>query len=78
MCCGSHTQQSKQCLKALIALDTLWLHSWHVVNWAFCSNTDYIKRYATDEVLRQSEEDSSSSASEMSDLSDDEIQDMEL
>ena len=40
--------------------------------------TDYIKKYATEEVLRQNEEDSSSSASEMSDLSEDEIQDMEL
>ncbi|XP_064400367.1 ubiquitin-conjugating enzyme E2 H-like isoform X1 [Halichondria panicea] len=39
---------------------------------------DHIKKYATEEVLRQTEEDSSSSASEMSDLSDDEIQDMEL
>lgn len=39
---------------------------------------DYIKKYATEEVLRQNEEDSSSSASEMSDLSEDEIQDMEL
>ncbi len=44
----------------------------------FVPYTDYIKRYATDDALRQSEEDSSSSASEMSDLSDDEIQDMEL
>lgn len=44
-----------------------------------CFLTDYIKKYATEEVLRQNEADSSSSASEMSDLSDDdEIKDMEL
>ncbi len=40
--------------------------------------SDYIKRYATEQALRD-QDDSSSSESEMSDLSDeDEIQDMEL
>lgn len=41
--------------------------------------TDYIKRYATEAALREQDAASSSSESEMSDLSDDdEVQDMEL
>ena len=39
--------------------------------------SDYIKRYATEDALRDNEA-SSSSASEMSELSEDEAQDMEL
>ena len=42
-------------------------------------NPDYIKRYATEAALREQDAASSSSESEMSDLSeDDEVQDMEL
>jgi len=39
---------------------------------------DYIKRYATEAVLQDDEDGSSESESDMSDLSEDEIQDMEL
>lgn len=39
---------------------------------------EYIQKYATEEALRGDEEESSSSASEMSDLSEDEAQNMEL
>ena len=41
---------------------------------------DYIKRYATEALLHDKEDGSTSSASEMSDLSDEEyeVQDMEL
>lgn len=42
------------------------------------THTEYIKRYATEKALRGQDEESSSSASDMSDLSEDEIQDMEL
>ncbi|GFR90678.1 ubiquitin-conjugating enzyme E2 H [Elysia marginata] len=39
---------------------------------------DYVQRYATEEALRESEQDASSSESSMSDFSEDEAQDMEL
>lgn len=39
---------------------------------------EYVKKYATEEALREQEEDQSSSESSMSDFSDDETQDMEL
>ena len=39
---------------------------------------DYIKKYATEAALRGDEDGSSDSDSEISDLSEDEIQDMEL
>ena len=39
---------------------------------------EYIRKYATEEALRGNEDESSSSASEMSDLSEDEAQNMEL
>ncbi|KAK3601731.1 hypothetical protein CHS0354_016093 [Potamilus streckersoni] len=39
---------------------------------------EYVKRYATEEVLREQEQQSSSSESSMSDFSEDEAQDMEL
>jgi len=42
------------------------------------SPADYIKRYATEAVLQDDEDGSSESESDMSDLSEDEIQDMEL
>lgn len=42
------------------------------------SSLDYIERYATEQALRQQEHRESSSESEMSDLSEDEAQDMEL
>ena len=40
--------------------------------------TEYIKKYATEEALREQEHNSSSSESSMSDFSEDEAQDMEL
>ena len=39
---------------------------------------EYIKKYATEEVLKDQEEMSSSSESSISDFSEDEAQDMEL
>ena len=39
---------------------------------------EYIKKYATEEALREQEHNSSSSESSMSDFSEDEAQDMEL
>ncbi len=39
---------------------------------------DYVKKYATEEALREQEEMESSSESSMSDFSEDEAQDMEL
>ncbi|KAI7692908.1 Ubiquitin-conjugating enzyme E2 H [Sarcoptes scabiei] len=39
---------------------------------------DYVKKYATEDALREQEEDSDSSESTMSDFSDDETKDMEL
>ena len=39
---------------------------------------DYIKRYATEAVLQDDEDGSSETESDMSDLSEDEVQDMEL
>ena len=50
-------------------------------NWTFqclfCL-LDYVKKYATEEALREQEEMSTSSESSMSDFSEDEAQDMEL
>jgi ubiquitin-conjugating enzyme E2 H len=40
--------------------------------------TDYVKKYATEEALREQEDMESSSESSMSDFSEDEVQDMEL
>lgn len=39
---------------------------------------EYIRKYATEEVLKDQEEMSSSSESSISDFSEDEVQDMEL
>lgn len=39
---------------------------------------DYVKKYATEDALREQEEESDSSESTMSDFSDDETKDMEL
>ena len=39
---------------------------------------DYLKRYATEEALKEQEQDESTSESSMSDFSEDEAQDMEL
>ena len=39
---------------------------------------DYVKKYATEDALREQEDDSDSSESTMSDFSDDETKDMEL
>lgn len=39
---------------------------------------DYVKKYATEDALREQEDDSDSSESTMSDYSDDETKDMEL
>lgn len=78
-CCGSYHSTIKTSSKAVTARHCGCNPGMRSrLNWLSCFYTDYIKRYATAEVLRQGEEDSSSSASEMSDLSDDEIQDMEL
>ena len=43
-----------------------------------CFVSDYVKKYATEEALREQEEMSTSSESSMSDFSEDEAQDMEL
>ena len=40
--------------------------------------TEYVKKFATEEALREQEEMSTSSESSMSDFSEDEAQDMEL
>ena len=40
--------------------------------------SDYLKRYATEEALKEQEQDESTSESSMSDFSEDEAQDMEL
>ncbi len=40
--------------------------------------SEYVKKYATEEVLREQEHHASSSESSMSDFTDDEVQDMEL
>ncbi len=40
--------------------------------------SDYVKKYATEEALREQEDMSTSSESSMSDFSEDEAQDMEL
>lgn len=43
-----------------------------------CLFSEYVKKYATEEALREHEHQSSSSESSMSDFSEDEAQDMEL
>ena len=43
-----------------------------------CVPLDYVKKYATEDALREQEDDSDSSESTMSDFSDDETKDMEL
>ncbi|KAH9526880.1 Ubiquitin-conjugating enzyme E2 H [Dermatophagoides farinae] len=43
-----------------------------------CQSFDYVKKYATEDALREQEEESDSSESTMSDFSDDETKDMEL
>ena len=48
-------------------------------NLYYMNSTEYIDKYATEEALREKEQqDSSSDESEMSDLSEDETQDMEI
>jgi ubiquitin-conjugating enzyme E2 H len=42
------------------------------------SFAEYVKKYATEEAIREQEDQSSSSESSMSDFSEDEAQDMEL
>ncbi|KAK2151531.1 hypothetical protein LSH36_360g01018 [Paralvinella palmiformis] len=49
-----------------------------VINQAWTALYDYVKRYATEDALREQEDMESSSESSMSDFSEDEAQDMEL
>ena len=60
-------------------LRTLWLFIVFLVNCCllnFCA--EYLRKYATEEALKEQEEMSSSSESSISDFSEDEAQDMEL
>ena len=47
-------------------------------NWPYAFFSEYVKKYATEEALREQEHQLSSSESSMSDFSEDETQDMEL
>ena len=67
------------------ALPNLHVVQWCIRQWTresvglFCSLVEYIQKYATEEALRDKDDgESSSSESEMSDLSEDETQDMEI
>lgn len=46
--------------------------------WNRLSHTDYVRRFATEEALRETERKEETSDSELSDFSDDETKDMEL
>ena len=64
----------------LVYMHRLFDDVWCCVIYCYLSSPllDYIEKYATEQALRQQEHRESSSESEMSDLSEDEAQDMEL
>lgn len=61
----------------LISLLQLDIHSSILPNYTH-ANTDYVRRFATEEALRETERKEETSDSELSDFSDDETKDMEL
>ena len=64
-----HRQTAKQCGTCCL---------FKILNSCYTPFLEYIKKYATEEALKDQEEMSSSSESSISDFSEDEAQDMEL
>lgn len=54
-----------------------WCNFWHLKLF-LPQHTDYVRRFATEEALRETERKEETSDSELSDFSDDETKDMEL
>lgn len=56
----------------------IWAHHYHQHSNPLFVFVDYVRRFATEEALRETEKKDDSSDSELSDFSDDETKDMEL
>lgn len=79
-CIYINQKNIKEKLEASIGYFFLYLKKVanHLFFFIIKNQIDYVKKYATEDALREQEEESDSSESTMSDFSDDETKDMEL